>query len=394
MKEESLLNLLALTLIENVGAVRIHRVLSRFTRAEAVFSLSDDEIIAEFNQIKGRKVTSINRDKCFRLASKVLEDSQKREISIITTEDTEYPFNLRHIENPPPVLYVRGNIAFLNRNAVALVGTRAATDESKRYAFDISAQLAEEGVWVISGLAKGVDTSAHWGALSANGNTAGVLGSGLDHIYPAENYSLYSKILEKGGLLVSEFYTGMKPERENFPRRNRIIAGLSLGTLVVQAGKRSGSMITASYALEQGREVYVGPHEETDVRFFGNRRLSKDGALTIHNASEILEDLENVVDLSEESINMKKQVAKDIKLERGAGIKKQKIAVDNIVENGITLTPTQQKIYDLIVGRIHIDDIASSSGVELSEAAAELMKMEIMGIVRQEAGKYYTKAGE
>lgn len=214
----------------------------------------------------------------------------KNNINLITIFDKSYPKKLRNIYDPPLVLYAKGNINLLNRLGIAIVGCRLSTNYGNNISTQFSYILSKYNINVISGLARGIDASSHKGAIKANGNTIAVVGSGLDIIYPYENKYLFTEIIEKGGLIISEYVPGTKPISKNFPQRNRIISGISNGVLVVEAKEKSGSLITAEFALEQGREVYAVPGNINSMNSVGTNELIKQGAKMVTSVSEILED--------------------------------------------------------------------------------------------------------
>ena len=218
------------------------------------------------------------------------QESVARQLKVVTIEDEEYPLPLKEIYSPPPVLYQRGTYEKRDHLAVALVGARQADYRGKSLARSLASSLAKRGITVVSGLARGIDTQAHWGALEAEGRTIGVLGSGFGHFYPAENRELAEKIAAQG-CVFSEFPCAWRPEPRNFPRRNRIISGLSRGVVVVQATRRSGSLITARLALEQGREVFALPGPPESPLSRGCNALIKQGARLVENVGDILEEL-------------------------------------------------------------------------------------------------------
>jgi len=223
-------------------------------------------------------------------AEEELMTAELKHVQIITSEDECYPYNLKQIEDFPPILYALGNINLLkNDNALAVVGSRSASISANHLAEQISFELAGNNIVIVSGMARGIDTSAHKGALSANGNTIAVLGTGIDVIYPKENEEIYKKIA-KTGLILTEypFHTG--PQATNFPRRNRIVSGLSKGVLVIEAGIQSGSLITAYQALEQGRDVYAIPGAPYDNRSLGCNKLLKEGAILVEASQDIIDN--------------------------------------------------------------------------------------------------------
>ena len=214
-------------------------------------------------------------------------------IEEISIEDESYPKQLKNIYNPPLKLYVLGNKEILKQKGVAIVGSRKATEYGKKVALQVSVKLSESGINIISGLALGIDTCAHLGAIQekCKGKTIAVLGGGLDEIYPRQNIMLAKQIIKSGGCIVSEYPIGTKPERLNFPQRNRIISGLSKGVLVVEASEKSGALITADYALEQGREVFAVPGNILSYTSIGTNNLIKQGAKLVTNYIDILEEM-------------------------------------------------------------------------------------------------------
>ena len=221
-------------------------------------------------------------------AEEELMTAEIKHVKLITIEDKEYPYNLKQIEDCPPILYALGNINLLkNDNAVAMVGSRNASISACHLAEKLAADLSSKDIVVVSGLARGIDAAAHSGALSANGNTVAVLGTGIDVVYPKENQKLYEAVA-KNGLILSEFPFHTKAQASHFPRRNRIVSGLSKGTLVIEASLRSGSLITAHQALDQGRDVYAVPGAPYDDRCAGCNKLLREGALLVESAEDII----------------------------------------------------------------------------------------------------------
>ena len=203
---------------------------------------------------------------------------KKEKVTIITIEDKEYPEILKHIYDYPISLYVKGNKEILNHLSVGIIGCRDASQYGAKMAQYFSYHLAQNGINIISGLAKGIDSFAHIGAIKAKGRTIAVIGSGIDIVYPKENQYLYDKIIEEDGAILSEYPLGMNPEKMNFPARNRIISGMSKGIIVIEAKKKSGTLITVDFALEQGRDVYVVPGNIDSIYSVGTNDLIKEGA--------------------------------------------------------------------------------------------------------------------
>ena len=212
----------------------------------------------------------------------------------IEINDKEYPGNLKNIYNPPASLFIKGNILTCDENSIAIVGTREATSYGMEQCEKISYELAKRDITIVSGMARGIDTAAHKGALKAGGRTVAVMGSGHNHIYPPENKSLYDEIVRRGAV-ISEFSNDTKPLRENFPKRNRIISGLSKGVLVIEAPTRSGALITTNFAVEQGREVFAMPGNINSVNSSGTNKLIKEGAKLVESVWDILEELERII---------------------------------------------------------------------------------------------------
>lgn len=215
------------------------------------------------------------------------------EIEEISIENKEYPKQLKKIYDPPIKLYVLGNKKLLNQKGIAIVGSRNATNYGRKIAVEISKELSQKGINIISGLALGIDTAAHLGNIFAKskGKTIAVLGSAIDEIYPKQNIELARKIIQTGGCIISEYPCGTKPEKKNFPQRNRIISGLSTGILIVEASKNSGALITAEFGLDQGKEIYAIPGDIGKIQSEGCNQLIKEGAKITLSSEDILEEI-------------------------------------------------------------------------------------------------------
>ena len=212
----------------------------------------------------------------------------KNKIKTIKLEDSTYPEKLKEIYNPPKTIYLIGNEKLLNQKSIAIIGCRECTRYGAENAYKFGYELAKSNICVISGFAKGIDTYSHKGAVSAKGKTIAVLGCGLDIIYPPENIELYKQILLQGSAIISEYPLGSKPEKYHFPERNRIISGLSSGVLVIEAKKKSGTMITVDFALEQGREVYAVPGNISSENSYGTNELIKEGAIPVTSINDMI----------------------------------------------------------------------------------------------------------
>lgn len=272
MNKQKLLSYIRLINTPGIGPIGFKKLMARYGDADTALS----------ELAKKREVCSLSQ------AEAELMTAEIKHVKLITMEDKEYPYNLKQIEDYPPILYALGNIDLLkNDNAVAMVGSRNASISACRLAEKLATDLSLKNIVVVSGLARGIDAAAHSGALSANGNTIAVLGTGIDVVYPKENQKLYED-MAKNGLIISEFPFRTKAQASHFPRRNRIVSGLSKGTLVIEASLRSGSLITAHQALDQGRDVYAVPGAPYDDRCAGCNKLLREGALLVENAEDVI----------------------------------------------------------------------------------------------------------
>lgn len=280
--------LLILNVIPKLGQGGVKKLLECYNPISSVFNASTKEL-REIEGIDSRTANNILDWSKFIDIKAELRFIEKNNISIVTIKDIDYPVYLKEIYDPPVVLYIKGEIIPDDEMMLAVVGARKASSYGINTARNIARQLAEHGITVVSGLARGVDTAAHTGALEGNGRTIAVLGSGINKVYPKENLSLAGKISQTGAV-VSEFQIGMDPKPYNFPKRNRIISGLCKGVIVIEAGKYSGSLITARMATEQGREVFSIPGRIDELTSYGTNFLIKNGAKTVVNIEDILEE--------------------------------------------------------------------------------------------------------
>lgn len=275
--------------LKGIGHKTLENLLKIFGSAENVFKASTKELY-EFRGINHNTVHNIIKSRDFLKIKELIEYTKKQNIDILEKEDTEYPKNLKNIYDPPFVLYKKGRIISNDIEAVAIVGARKASAYGKYVAYHLGKALAKRGITVVSGMAYGVDTMAHKGALENGGRTIAVLGCGLDICYPKANYNLMLQI-EKNGAVLSEYGIGMKPVPGNFPARNRIISGISKGVIVVEASIKSGSLITVEFALEQGREVFAVPGNINSNLSMGTNKLIKEGAKLVTDIEDVLEEL-------------------------------------------------------------------------------------------------------
>lgn len=248
------------SLIKHLGIKRKQQLLNKYKNPKNIYKLSKEELMQNFNI--GENIANNIVDKSSKNVLKNhIKYMEKNNINIISVNDKEYPQYLKQIYDYPISLYIKGNMNILNEKSIAIIGCRNATEYGKKSAEYFSYNLAKNNINIVSGLARGIDSFAHIGALAANGKTIAVVGNGLDMIYPKENEQLQKKIIALGGAIISEYPLGTKPEKMNFPARNRIISGLCEKILVIEAKERSGTMLTVDFALEQGREVYAVPRK-------------------------------------------------------------------------------------------------------------------------------------
>lgn len=282
---------------------------------------------------------------------------------ILTLADDAYPRLLRQIQNPPAVLYVKGKLEPGDETGIGVVGTRRATRYGREMTDRLATGLAVAGVTIISGLARGIDGIAHGAALDNGGRTLAVLGSGIDQIYPPEHRKMGERIAEQGAL-VSEFPLGTRPEARNFPIRNRLISGLSLGILVIEAPRRSGALITASFAADQGRSVFAVPGSALSSASEGCHGLLRDGAALAAEVDDILDEL-----------NLER---------RQAALESRKMLPE--------ASEDERQILDMLAREPkHIDEIAIDTGINISELSALLLQMQLKGLVRDAGGQHYAR---
>ncbi len=282
--------LMCLNAVPGLGAVTIAKLLELFENAQDVFELQKNDAVLR-KILRGSVYQELERFSKELFLENEHTLLEKHGVSVLIPKDEEYPPLLKEIPAAPQILYVRGNAQALKALSVSIVGARRCSIYGSSVADELAGRCAGFGITVVSGLARGIDTAAHRGVLKAGGVTVAVLGNGLSRVYPPENESLANQIVASGGAIVSEFPMGVPPHAGNFPRRNRIISGLSLGTVVVEAAERSGALITVRYALEQGREVFAVPgsiHHRTSA---GSHQLIKQGAKVVCDVADILEEL-------------------------------------------------------------------------------------------------------
>jgi DNA processing protein len=275
--------------LAGIGPAKVKKIVEYLSDLDRIVKLKNSDL-GEFSFLSKKDIDRIISLKSSKILESELKLIERDKIKVIDFFETEYPYYLKQINYPPLVLYLKGNIDLLDTESVAIVGTRTPTKYGRLTAFNFAYKLCCLGLNIVSGLALGIDKAAHEGALAASGSTVGVLGSGLNCIYPGQNRKLARSIFEKG-LMVSEYPLNTKPLASNFPRRNRIISGLSKGVVVIEAAQRSGALITANFALEQNREVFAVPGNIDQFQSKGPHSLIKEGAKLTESVEDILEEL-------------------------------------------------------------------------------------------------------
>jgi DNA processing protein len=353
--------LLALNAVPELGAIRIRKLLAFFGSALEVLQSSIDELA------QSRIVLPTTAENIFHFSKdKFLQDEynliQHKGIVVLTDADDDFPSSLKNFEDSPVVLYIKGEMDCLAQMSVALVGSRAASFYGCKSAKSFARAFAHAGMTVVSGLARGIDTSAHQGSLEAGGKTIAVIGCGFNYMYPKENHSLMQMIARQGAV-VSEFACAMPPLKQNFPWRNRIISALSLATVVIEAGGKSGALITADYALAQTKDVFVLPSNIDNETALGSNRLIQDGARVALNPDDVLSQ-----------------------------IKQDHVPQTN--EQGVLLllSDEQQQVYPHITCQpVHLDDLARCSGLTISSLMNITLSLELKRAIRQLPGQYYVR---
>jgi DNA processing protein len=382
--QDELVSWIQLLSVPGIGVGLFHRLLQRFGHPRQVFQVSLRDL-ADVPGISPRLASAILRSadgQTLEEAVREIERAREAAVTILTMESPGYPERVRTIFGPPPLIYCRGNTDCLSEPCVAMVGTRRATSSGLRTAEALAADLAGAGITVVSGLARGIDSACHEGALRAEGRTAAILGNGLGFELPKERRKLVERILERGALL-SEFPMEMAPRPENFPRRNRIISGLSEAAVVVEAGERSGALITASFASEQGREVFAVPGRITDPQSAGCNLLIRDGASPVLDAADIHQAV-----LGRTGGSPKPRVP--------AGKRRGGIVTPALQPEKKKIPPLNEdeaKIYEILEGDSkHVDEVTRHCGIPPHRVAQILLSLELKGAVVRESGMRYVRS--
>lgn len=354
---------LGLTLMQGIGAIRLKQLLQFFGSAEHAWKAPEKELrAAGLPDITYQKF--LQQRQKLDLSAEVMK-VQKADARLLTLVDEDYPAALRHLDDAPPVLYVRGQLLPKDDLALAVVGTRNASRYGRDAAHYLSKQLASQHVTIISGLAQGIDSAAHQGALDAGGRTIAVLGCGIERIYPRENAALADNIRHNGAIL-TEYAIGTPPSATNFPRRNRLLSGLARGVLIVEAPEHSGALITATAALDQGRDVFAVPGNIFSAASRGTNRLIQEGAKLVMGVPDILAEL---------NIQYTKKEMRQ---------KTQQVVPENPIENTV--------LHLLEADPIHVDDLIRSSGLSASDVAATLTILELKGLAQTAGPMQYCRS--
>lgn len=358
--------LVTLSMIPGIGPTRIRALVAHFKATDMIFKASIKELCA-VEGIDTKTARNIRDFSDLDAGKKQADSAARAGVNIIHFWDENYPELLKKIYDPPAYLFVKGKLCREDKFSLSIVGTRLPSSYGRLVAEKFATELAQKGLTVVSGLARGIDTVSHWAAIRAGGRTLAVMGSGLDRIYPAENEKLADKIAQHGAL-ISEFPMGTEPDAMNFPRRNRIISGITMGTIVVEAGIKSGALLTANYAVEQNREVFAVPGNINSPKSAGTNQLIKNGAKLTSSVSDILNELEP-------------QLKRYLEGERGAR--------SDELEN---LTVLEKQIINCLSHEpIHIDKLAGMIQKSTAETLSLLLPLEFKDLVKQLPGKLFVR---
>ncbi len=369
---------LALRRVRGVGPRTCRVLLEKYRSPEVIFSLDEAEIAAAGVSRPAARGIKAFRD--FDALEKELCELPRLGARLLKWTDEDYPPNLREIADPPPYLFVRGSARLHDPGCLAIVGARAASEAGLRMAHRLGMELAAKGFTVVSGLARGVDGAAHQGALDGGGRTVAVMGCGIDVIYPPEHRKLAEAIVDSGGAIVSELQLGTQPMAENFPTRNRVLSGLCLGVVIVEAAEKSGSLITARMALEQNRQVFAVPGSPLTGKTRGSNRLLKDGAKLVECVEDVIEELAPQIATT---LTLGKKPAESLK---NPSIRAKPILESASDEDKLILRQLKQD------EKLHVDSLIEASGLTPQAVLRLLLELELKGVVAQHPGKLFSLA--
>jgi DNA processing protein len=379
--------ILRLAIVDGIGPARLSALLARFGSAERVLAAREDDLgaVPGFGREFVRRIRAAATDEGLQRAREAMRTLRDVGAVAITPADAAYPEAFRTLPDPPYLLFAIGDLDLLAQPGIGVVGTRAPTDYGRRTAMGLAGELARAGLPIVSGMARGIDSAAHAAALDAGGTTVGVLGHGIDRIYPPENEKLFRRVRERG-LLITELAPGEEPNAGNFPRRNRLIAALSLGVLVVEMGEKSGAQHTVTYALEQGKEVFAVPGPIGSPQSAGTNQLLKDGARLVTSAADILEELRGVGHVNQGTGN-RGQVTGD-----SAPGPASPANPDVPPPPPPELSPDEGKVFAALgADARHVDEIAAAAGLAPSNVLAALLGLELRELVDSLPGKQYRR---
>ncbi|MCB8991224.1 MAG: DNA-protecting protein DprA [Ardenticatenaceae bacterium] len=346
-------------IVKGIGPAKLQALLDYFASLEQAWQANQAQL--EKIGFDRRAIKSFFETRAALDLDAALAQVQKQGVQVITWDSLDYPAYLREIPNAPPVLYMHGALDEGDRLAVAVVGTRRLTSYGRKITHDLVVGLVNNGVTIVSGLARGIDAIAHKTALEMNGRTIGVLGSGLDCIYPSEHRQLAQQIAQGYGAVISEYALGVQPEAKNFPPRNRVISGLSLGVIVIEAGERSGALITSNFALEQGREVFAVPGNINSPASKGTNHLIQQGAKLVTSVDDVLDEL-------------------NLKL----------VVEQTAVQLALPETAEEAAMIAHLSGQpVHVDELCRATGLPTALVSSTLTMMELKGMVQQVGGMNY-----
>jgi DNA processing protein len=382
---------ISLNMTPGVGPRKATQLLERFGSAEAVFHATRAEL--ENLRLRAESIESILNREFHDKAIEELEKVRALGGDILILDDGSYPYLLREIADPPITLYVRGDWqACFDAACIGVVGSRKCSTYGENASEMLARDLAAHGVCIVSGLARGIDTAAHRGAMRGKGRTIAVLGTGIDQVYPKENTRLVEEILASGGAIVSQFPLGTPPLKDNFPYRNRIISGLSLGILIVEASERSGSLITARLAMEQNREVLAVPGNITSKNSFGTNYLIKSGAKLVQQWQDVVTELpaEIAAAILPPKLDAAAAADENGKLPATAPQAPKSPQPELAPAN---LSEAERRIWNLLAPDevVHIDDLLGGGGLSFGELSAALLGLEMKDLVRALPGKTYAR---
>jgi DNA processing protein len=350
-------------LVRGIGAVRLQALIDHFGDAASAWVANPEDLRAA--GLGSKLVERLTELRSTLDLNKLWDRIEAQGITVLTWQDESYPSRLKEIDQPPPVLYVRGQLVPDDDFSVAVVGTRRVTPYGRQVTDELASLLAGSGITVISGLARGVDSAAHHAALRSGGRSLAVLGSGVDRIYPSENRMLAEQIITHGAIL-SDYPVGTAPEATNFPPRNRIISGLSLAVVVVEAGETSGALITAEFAAEQGREVFAVPGSVLAPQSKGTNKLIQNGAQPLLTPQDLLQ-----------ALNL------------------TRVGAQKSARRQLPTDEVESKLLQTLGSEpMHVDELRNATGLPVEKVSAALVMMELKGMVRQVGGMHYVAVRE